>query len=239
MPRLMRKTSWSRAFLLALLLLPPPSLAAQNVEVDGGSFRISLNGETVGREEFSIRRVGMGTEARILLRATIDLDLPEGRRRLEPGMEVEGGSLQVAQYQMKVAGSRTSETFVSRSGRRYLAKVISPRGEEVREYRAGPGSVLLDQHVAHHYHLLTPFLDDPVSVSLTVLSPVTGQQLRMTLSDQGEGEIRVGSNLVQGRHFRLAGGEGGPRDVWFDAQGRILRVEIPSLGYLAERETLG
>ncbi len=237
MLRPLLNTPWTPVVLAALAL--SPKLAAQNVEVDEGSFRVSLNGEAVGREEFSIRRMGMGTEARIILRATVDLDLGEGRRRLEPGMEVEGGSLRVAQYQMKISGARSSEIYVSRSGRRFLAKVISPRGEEVREYRAGPGSVLLDEHVAHHYHLLTPFLEDPASVSLTVLSPITGHQLRMTLTDQGEEEIRVGSSLVQGRHYRLLGGEEGPREIWFDAQGRILRVEIPAQGYLAERETPG
>ena len=54
----------------------------------------------------------------------------------------------------------------------------------------------------------------------------------------GEEEVRVGTNLIQGRHFRLEGGEAS-RDLWFDAQGRILRVEIPSRGYTAERESLG
>lgn len=60
----------------------------------------------------------------------------------------------------------------------------------------------------------------------------------MTLSFVGEEEIRVGGVLFQGaRRFHLEGGVHS-RDIWFDDQGRILRLEVPSLGYVAERESL-
>ena len=216
----------------------PVHLGGQNVSVDEGVFRVTLDGQIVGREEFSIRRVGMGSEARVILRASVEMDLASGRRSLAPAMEAAGPDMSVTAYQMKVSGAETSEIYVSRADRRFLAKIISPQGEEVREYRAGPGSIILDRDVAHQHHLLVPFLDDPGSVSLTVLSPERGEQLRMTFALVGEEEVRVGTNLIQGRHFRLEGGEAS-RDVWFDAQGRILRVEIPSLGYTAERESLG
>jgi len=225
------------AFSISVLSLPA-HLVGQNVSVDEGVFRVTLNGEIVGREDFSIRRVGMGSEARVILRATVEIDLPGGRRSLAPAMEATGGDLSVTAYQMKISGAETAEIYVSRAGRRFLAKIISPRGEEVREYRAGPGSIILDRDVAHQHHLLVPFLDDPGSVSLTVLSPETGEQVRMTFALVGEEEVRVGTNLIQGRHFRLEGGEAS-RDLWFDAQGRILKVEIPSRGYTAERESLG
>jgi hypothetical protein len=214
------------------------SLSGQNVSVDEGAFRIAINGEIVGREDFSIRRVGVGEAARIILRATVELDLPEGRRNLVPAMRAGGGDVGVMDYQMKISGSQVSEVYVSRSGSRFLAKVISARGEDVREFRAGPGSVLMDRHVAHQHHLLLPFLDGPDAVSLTVLAPEEGQQFRMTLSSVGEEEVRVGTELVRGRHFRLEG-EDGSRDIWFDEQGRILRVENANRGYVAERESLG
>jgi hypothetical protein len=224
--------------LLLLSILGSGSLSGQNVSVDEGSFRITINGEIVGREDFSIRRVGVGEQARIILRATVELDLPEGPRTLAPAMRAAGGDMGVMDYQMKVTGNQVSEVYVSRSGRRFLAKVISARGEDVREFRAGPGSVLLDRDVAHQHHLLTPFLDGPAAVSLTVLAPEAGQQLRMTLSSVGEEEVRVGTELVRGRHFRLEG-EDSSRDIWFDEQGRILRVEDSTRGYVAERESLG
>jgi len=227
-----------KAVTASLFFLLPGAVSGQNVSVDEGAFRITVDGEIVGREEFSIRRVGTGEQARIILRATVEMDLPAGRRRLVPAMEAAGGDMGVTAYQMKVTGAQPSEVYVSRSGRRYLAKVISAQGEEVREFRAGPGSVLLDRYVAHQHHLLVPFLNGPAAVSLTVLAPEAGEQIRMTLSSEGEEEVRVGTDLVQGRHYRLEGG-GTSRDIWFDQQGRILRVEDPSRGYVAERESLG
>jgi hypothetical protein len=98
--------------------------------------------------------------------------------------------------------------------------------------------VLLDEWVAHHHYLLTPFLDEGGPVSLTVLSPRAGRQFRVTFALVGEEEVRVGEGLVSdARHFRLEGSQS-PRDIWFDPQGRVLRIEIPSEGYLAERESL-
>lgn len=221
---------------LLLSLIPSPS-AGQNVVVDENVFRIILQGEIVGREEFSIRRVGVGRDARVILRGSVELDLPEGRRNLAPAMEASGEDLSPTAYQLKVSGTQPLEVYVSRSERRFLAKVLSSEGEQVREFRAGPGSILLDDLIAHQHHLLVPYLGQDSAVSLTVLSPQTGKQVRMTLRQLGIEEVRVGTELVQGSHFRLEGGEES-REIWFDGQGRILRVAVPSLGYVAERESL-
>ena len=60
----------------------------------------------------------------------------------------------------------------------------------------------------------------------------------MTLSFVGEEEIHVGGLLVSdARRYHLEGGDH-PRDIWFDTQGRILRLEIPTQGLVAERESL-
>jgi len=237
--------SMSRAMLNPSVFLPwlllgllPGLVSGQNVSVDEGAFRLTLNGEVVGREEFSIRRVGRGNEVRLILRGTVEMDLPEGRRTLTPAMEATGQDMVVTAYQLKVAGTLSSEIYVTLSGRRYMAKVLSTRGEEVREFRAGPGSIILDQDIAHQHHLLLPFTGRAEGVSLTVLSPEAGSQTRMTLSLVGQEEVRVGTELIQGRHFRLEG-EDASREVWVDEQGRVLRVAIPSRGYVAERESLG
>lgn len=226
----------SAAAVLLVLLVSYP-IQAQNVSLDEGAFSLYLHGQRVGREEFSIRRAGVGAQARVILRGAVNLDLPSGRLNLAPAMDASGGELEVSAYQIKVSGSETTEIFASLSGRRYLVRVVSSLGEQLREFRAGPGSVLLDEDVAHHHYLLTPFLEDGSAVSLTILTPRAQSQLRMTLSLVGREEVRVGQDLWQARRFRLDGGEGA-RDIWFDEQGRILRIEIPSKGYLAERESL-
>lgn len=226
------------ALLAPTLLFVPTDSEGQNVMVDENAFRIMIQGEMVGREEFSIRRVGMGRDARVILRATVEVDLPEGRRNLAPAMEASGANLAPTAYQLKVSGAQDSEIYVSRSGRRFLAKSLSPQGEQVREFQAGPGSVLLDEFVAHQHYLLVPYLDQESAVSVTVLSPQAGEQIGMTLRRVGEEEVRVGTDLVRGIHYRLEGGERS-RDIWFDDQGRILRVVIPARNYVAERESMG
>jgi hypothetical protein len=229
-----------KAFLTAgviLLSALPSSIGGQNVAVDEGAFRISVQGEIVGREEFSIHRVGMGTEAQLLLRASVELNLPSGRHVLEPAMGATGLRMSVMDYQMRKTGAEPSETYIRRADRRFLAQTLSPTGTEVREYRAGPGSIILDPFVAHQHHLLVGYLEDPEPVSLTVLFPDSGTQVRMTFRFVGEEEIRLGTSLVPCRHFRLEGGERAT-DLWFDAQARILRVEIPGLAYSAERESI-
>ena len=232
--RLMRATI---LIALTLLLAFPGTLFPQNVALDEGAFRIYVGEEQVGREEFSIRRAGMGDQARVILRGTVQMDLPSGGLTLSPAMEAGGTDLAASAYQIEVTGSETADISVVLAGSRYQSRVLSPQGERRREFRAGPGSVLLDDDVAHQSYLLTPFLDTGSPVSLNVLSPRAGRQSRMTLTLVGEEELRVGNRLENTRHFRLDGGEDG-RDIWFDEQGRVLRVEVPSRGYRAERENL-
>ena len=230
----------SRAFAAALsfVMLQPLLLGAQNISVDEAAFRIYLNGQVVGREEFSIRQIGPVAEQRTILRGTVGLTLPGGAVNLAPAMDVQGGTLAVSDYQIKVSGAESTDIFVTVSGNRYLARIVSASGEQLREFRAGSGSILLDDWVVHHHHLLTPFLEGGSPVSLTVLSPRAVRQQRMTLSLVGQEEIRVAGVLVpDARRFHLEGGDGS-RDIWFDSQGRILRVEIPSQGYVAERESM-
>lgn len=225
-------------FAAAFLALIPARALSQNVSVDENVFRIFLNGDAVGREEFSIRQIGPLGQRRIILHGSVQLDLPDGRLNLVPAMDAQGGSLGISTYQIKASGTEATDIFVTVSGNRFLARTVSSAGEQLREFRAGPGSVLLDEGVVHHHYLLNPFLEAEAAVSLTVLIPRQGRQERMTLTLVGEEEIRVGGVLVpDARRFHLGGGEH-PRDIWFDNQGRILRLEIPSQGILAERETM-
>jgi hypothetical protein len=213
-------------------------VAGQSVSVDENTFRLYRNGEPVGTEEFSIRQIGPAGENRIILRGAVEMDLPDGAINLAPAMDAQGETLAVSDYQVRVTGSETTGIFVTTSGNRFLARIVSESGEQLREFRAGSGSVLLDEGIVHHHHLLTPYLEETSAVSLTVLSPRGGRQDRMTLSLVGEEEIRVGGVLVSGvRHFHLEGGDRS-RDIWFDDQGRILRLEIPSRGFIAERESV-
>ena len=226
------------ALFLFLVLGPSPS-AGQNISVDESAFRIYVNGEAIGREEFSIRQTGPRAQQRHILYGNVEMELPQGMVTLSPAMDASGSPLAVSDYQIKVAGAETTDIFIRVSGKRFLVRSVSAAGEQLREFRAGSGSVLLDEGIVHHHFLLSPFLESEGAVSLTVFIPRAEAQQRMTLSLVGEEEVRVGGVLVSGaRRFHLEGGEYS-RDIWFDEQGRILRLEIPSQGFVAERENLG
>lgn len=232
-------TLWRFVFILLFLGLAPSSSLGQNISVDESAFRIYMNGEAVGREEFSIRQTGPRAQQRHILYGNVELELPQGVVTLSPAMDASGNPLAVSDYQIKVSGAETTDIFIRVSGKRFLARSVSEEGEQLREFRAGPGSVLLDDGIVHHHFLLSPFLESQETVSLMVFIPRAEAQQRMTLSLVGEEEVRVGGVLVPGaRRFHLEGGDYS-RDIWFDEQGRILRLEIPSQGLVAERENLG
>ncbi len=230
----MRIPILSGLIITALSILTP--LQAQNIVLDEGAFRLYLNGDPAGREEFSIRRIGMGSQARVILRGSVEMEREDGDLSLAPALDARGPEMAVATYQIKAQGAVNTQIYLGLTDSRYQSRVISSAGEQLREFRAGPGSVLLDRGVAHHHYLLTPHLDETGAVSLTVLSPRDGLQTRMTLTFLGTAEIQVADRLHSARHFRLEGSES-TRDVWLDEQNRVLAVEIPDRGYRAERES--
>ncbi len=75
----------------------------------------------------------------MILRGTVDLNSPDGAVNLAPAMDVQGETLGVSTYQIKVSGAETTDIFVNVSGNRYLARIVSSAGERLREFRAGPG----------------------------------------------------------------------------------------------------
>lgn len=220
--------------LLVMSLAAP--VQAQSVTVDEGVFLVSMDGEPAGTESFSIRRSGSGDDAQVIATAEIQLDLPEGRTDLRPSLHAVGRDMDVYAYQIKVSGAQQEELTVREGDSRYITRVRSERGEREREFRAAPGTLLLDSDVAHQFHFLSARLETGGS-TIPVISPREGRQYELTASEIGTESISIGSSSVQARHVRLEG-EGGARDVWMDTEGRVLRVLHESRGYEAVREAL-
>ena len=220
--------------LLAALAFAPAGGVGQSVTVDEGVFLISMNGERVGTESFSIRRSGSGEDAQIIATAEIQLDLPEGLTDLRPSLHAVGREMSVYAYQIKVSGGQQEELTVREGDRRYITRVRSERGEREREFRAAPGTLLLDSDVAHQFHFLASRLAAGAT-AIPVISPREGRQYELRVSDLGSESIQIGGASVQARHLRLEG-EGGPRDIWIDGEDRVLRVEQSARGYVAVRE---
>jgi hypothetical protein len=227
-----------RAFVALVMTLSsvtlPRHAGAQSVVVDEGTFAVSMGGAPVGTERFTIRRAGVGDDAIVIANAVLQLDRGSGPTELRPLLEVTPLDDAAVNYQLKVSGSENTEMSVRVAGRRYVAHIRTDAGEEEREFLARPGTRIVEEGVAHQYFFLRGVSEGS---STPVLEPRTRRTLLMAASAPTEEEIRVGSGRVRARKVTLSSGED-VRHVWFDAQGRVLRVEIPALGYVAERQDL-
>jgi len=219
------------ALLLVLALLVTASSAtAQNVVVDEGTFRILRDGRAIGTETFAIRRVGQGTEARVIANADIELELAEDTERIKPLLQA-GSDLSLSAYQLEVSGREPLEIAVTSSDRRLLARTRSPAGEQEREFRATPGGVLLEQGVAHQYWFLSQLEE---GTAVTVLVPRASAQDRIEVRSVHPETVTVAGAQVLARHVTFATNRA-VHEVWYDADGRVLRVRVPETGFAAER----
>lgn len=217
--------------------LAPPALQAQSVVVDEGTFAITLAGKPAGKETFQIRRSGLGTDAVVLAQGHVQLDEPIGNVELGTLLEARLPDGVATGYRLKVTGAETSELSLKLAGGIYVSLIRSNAGEEQREFLARPGTHILEKEVAHQYY----FLHEVAGGARTpIIEPRTRRAFELTASAWTNGELHLGANVVQARRVTFTEGAGGKdaRTVWYDRQGRVLKVEIPSLGYVAERQDL-
>jgi hypothetical protein len=227
------------AFLVPLLglgLLLPSGAPAQSVTVDEGTFRILVDGREVGTERFAIRRSGSGADAQIIATAEIQMEVPEGRVDLRPALQASGGDMAVSAYQVKVSGDRQEEVTMELGERRFFTRIRSERGLEEREYRAAPGTLLLDTGVAHQYYFVGHRAGTN-GVTVPVMVPRERRQYDLRITVTGTETIQIGGQQVQARKLGLEGGNE-TRSLWLDDEGRVLRVESGDGSFVAVRERL-
>jgi hypothetical protein len=218
---------------LALASLPLP-VAPQSVLVDEGTFAVRIGGSDAGREEFAIRRAGMGSDATVIANGVVRMTTAEGALELRPLLETVLPDGAATSYQLKVSGTETAELSLALAGRRYVSRIRTAAGDEEREFLARPETRILEEGVAHQYYFLRNVREGP---RVPVIEPRTRRQLQLTASAWSEEELRVGAVRVAARRVSFSGGDG-ERVVWYDRQGRVVRLEIPARGYVAEREDI-
>jgi hypothetical protein len=220
------------AFVVALLLPAPGQ--AQSVLMDEGTFRIRVDGRDAGTETFTIRRSGSGAAAQIIATAEIQMQLPEGRADIRPALQATGTEMAVSAYQVKISGALQEEIYLTLGERRFLTTIRSERGEREREFRAAPGTLVLDPGVAHQYYFLAGRVGAEGG-TVPVISPREGRQFDLRVTVVGSETLTIGGSPIQARHLRMEG-TGGTRELWVNGDGRVLRVEHPQTGYVATRE---
>lgn len=223
-------TRWALA-LLAGLAAATPALAQTGAE-DAGTFRVSVGGRQVGTEEFSIRQTGAGTNAEVLATGRVMLTLPTGTLELQPRLRASGFEASPVAYEVTVGGTSPRRIVGTIGGGRFSAKIVTPSGEQLREYVASDGAVVLDEGVAHHYYLLARRVRHG---NVPILIPRENRQVMAEVTDRGEERVDVGGTSATLYHLVIRPQGGDERHVWVDALGRVIKVEIPAREYAAVR----
>jgi hypothetical protein len=227
----LRSTALMAPILGLLALMDAPTGSAQTVVLDEGTFEIFLGGRGVGTESFTIRREGSGAEAVVLANATVSMD-GDHRSVMRPVVKTDLDRSPV-QYTNTIEGDDQSAVSLDYMGRHYRVRVSSAAGELEREVPVRPGTVLLEAGVAHHYWFISA-LTERQGASIVAVIPRTGEQARLRVVSVTTDAVVVGGERVEARKVDLTEGSD-PQSVWFDGEGRVLRVEIPATGYRAVR----
>jgi hypothetical protein len=176
----------------------------------------------------------MGSDAVVVANAVIRLQSSGGTTELRSLLETLLPDGAASRYQLKVSGAETAELTMALAGRRFVSLIRTQRGEEEREFLARPETRILEEGVAHHYYFLRSVREGSAAPAI---EPRTRRQLRLVASAWTEEDLDLGTTRVPARRVVFTAGDD-ERIVWFDRQGRVLRLEIPSRRFVAERTDL-
>lgn len=222
------KTKTMLATLAALALAAPA--AAQTV--DQGTFRVYVDDHEAGTEEFVITQAGSGTGQEATASGRVNVRLPEGSLELTPRLRTRGLPGDPVEYQVDVGGSSPRRIVGTVGEGRFSAKIVTPTGEQLREYVASSGAVILDEGIAHHYYFLAQRTHDG---RVPVIVPRENRQVMATVASRGEERVQIAGSTVTLYHLVVMPQGGTEHHVWVDDLNRVLRVEVPARAYRAER----
>jgi hypothetical protein len=207
-----------RLLLTALALSLPAAAAAQDTPT---ALTIQRNGQEVGREEYSVRSGGPGrgttvsTVARyagsppLEVSATLERSPESGIAKFELDVQGPGGPLVI---------------LAAGSGARLIVRSVARGAEAGKEMPGGREVVLLDEAV-HALYLQIAELATPAGVRLTAVFPRSSR--RVSFTARREAGEDGGSRIV------LSGEVAGT--LALDAQGRLVRLELPGSGTVVTR----
>lgn len=209
-----------------LMLALSTPLTGQTVLLDEGVFEVRVGGEVIGREEFTIHRMGSATDGTIMAQATISHGGSEMRTQLETSRQ-----WVPLDYRNALTGDSPSEVVLFVDGRRLIARTTNAQGEGTREFRPGETTVVLEPNIAFLYHFAAAQLGSQL---LTVVEPTEGRQTRLRIETVGPESFKLGDETLSARRIRLSSGAD-VRELVIDDQNRLLRVEVPAEQFVAVR----
>jgi hypothetical protein len=218
------------AAILAVLMLAAPAAAwAQVTTVDAGTFTIYRGAASIGHETFTIRRSSSPGGDVYVANGTVQMEA----RHLAPALRTDSSGSPLA-YQVEVrTGTRVEERLSGQIGRgRFSAHVRTPSGESSKEYIVSDGALVLDDDVFHQYYFLA---HAQRTGAVPVVIPRRNVQVTMRVESLGTDRVSIGGDPIAARHLRLTGPGGDVRELWTDADGRVLKVTLNARNIMAVR----
>ncbi len=213
----------------AIAVALPQAARAQTTMVDEGSFTVTRAGRT-GREDFRIVRVAAGSAVALVGSGTA----VNGTSRAVSVLRTDTAGAPVDfQFEGREANEVHERVTIQATRDRLAARSQSTRGESAREYFLRPGMAIFDDQFAHAYYFLTLQGRDVV----TAVLPRRNAIAQLHLLQEGDEAIEIAGARVVSRHYVLRDASG-DRQLWTDSAGRVLRVEAPSLAFVAVRDAL-
>lgn len=214
----------------AALAAYPSALRAQTSAImDEGTLMVSRNGSPVGRESYRIvRAAGPGGQ---VFRATSSTAVGTTRVTTTLGADSAGVPLT---YEADIAMANQPLEHVSGRGRpgRFSVLVQNRKGESAREYLLENGALLIDENVFHQYYFLTLAGSH---ARFNVIAPRRQEETTFRFEERGAETLDIGGRKIESRHLVLVG-DAGTREMWVDANGRLLKVAMPAEGLVALRD---
>lgn len=225
--------SLSRWMGFCVLLATPPLAGAQEV-IDRGAFRLYRQDRVVGEERFVIRSERAGEAAVTKAIGTVTLELDGRTVQISMALEASGAELDPTGYQVETTdGDRRRIAGVVQRGR-FLARILSPRGEQLKEYVVSEGALILDENIAHHHYFLALRAARGIG-RVPIIVPQENRQIFAQVEVAGVESTDVAGRSMQLTHIILRP-QGGPvRHVWADDRYRVMKVEIPDAQFRAIR----
>jgi hypothetical protein len=218
----------SQVALAVALALPA---YGQGRAIDEGTFVLSRAGAQIGSESFQLVRMPGTPLMRITAQQTV------GDHRIASMLTADSlGTPQTYNVTVKT-GNATELTLKAAGAAGRLSSMSHDKGgnESMKEYVVAPGgTVVLDDELVSHYYFVAL---QRRGGGLKLIIPRLGRDVSATLTPGGLESIDVGGRSVTATKYSLSGGGAGPRELWVDAAGRLLRVSLPG-GVTAAREEL-
>jgi hypothetical protein len=210
------------------------ALVGLQAPLDEGTLVVREDTAEIARETFRLTAARVGTSAGWKLAVTTRYGRTRPVLVLDPIVEIGADSAPVS-LEYTVADPREPVRILGQLSRgRFGVRLLGRRRERAREFPAPPPAVILDDSVFALY-LPVGWRARPQPVAVTGIFPRAGRREVLAVQDLGPGTTIIGRDSVPLRHITVTGGANELVHLWLGANGRLLKVQVPTRRLTVER----